>query len=192
MSNFKSFIMTIGAKPKGGWVKWLHFSVPDDEGSDRDKARKKLELLNHCKVCTGLSGCFFPASNMPLHPQHPNCDCVLLSIATPVEKAEAYCAIEKFTGYIFSDKYSSNGKGVLFRLLGFTIGDSEYLKEEFERQAKEKYLSGDYILGNLDEHGQRITVSVSLQSKTRGDIIIKTGWMIHTLGRIACTTPYGG
>ena len=106
----------------------------------------------------------------------------------------AICPIEKFKEYIFSDKekYVSNGKIQLFRDLGFTKEDSEYLKMEFDVQAKNKYLSGDYEIGRLDEYGQRINITITVNSATRENINLVTGWMIHPLGKITCNTPLAG
>ena len=43
-----------------------------------------------------------------------------------------------------------------------------------------------------DEYGQRITITISLQDQNKNDIIIKTGWMVHPLGRITCSTAFTG
>ena len=125
---------------------------------------------------------------------HPHCDCTLNGIAKPNGKVTAICPIEKFKEYIFSDKekYVSNGKIQLFRDLGFTKEDSEYLKMEFDVQAKNKYLSGDYEIGRLDEYGQRINITITVNSATRENINLVTGWMIHPLGKITCNTPLAG
>ncbi len=97
---------------------------------------------------TALSGCYFKddISRCPKHPRHTNCDCKKINMGAP--RAVAYCDINKFKGYIFSDQYASNRKRDLFEQLGFTDQDSEFLKSEYERQAREKYISGNYRLGN--------------------------------------------
>ena len=83
------------------WIKWHHGGVPDVEGELRDKIRKKLSLLGHCKPCTALSGCYFGVEKKPDYPQHPSCDCFLLPVAVTYGNVVAYCNITKFTGYIF-------------------------------------------------------------------------------------------
>ena len=123
---------------------------------------------------------------------HPNCDCKLLNIKKPTNEVVADCNITKFTDYIFGEKYVSNGKMELFKKLGFNKEDSEYLKQEFDKQAKESYLNGDYELGRLNEHGQRINITIKLKSKTRDSVSLVTGWMIRPLGKITCNTPVGG
>lgn len=66
--------------------------------------------------------------------------------------------------------------------------DSEYLKSEYEKQAEEQYLKGNYILGKLDRYGQRITITIYL----RNGVKMQSGWLVHPLGLITCTTPLGG
>ena len=145
-----------------------------------------------------LSGCYFVKYKLPKKKVegkgllHPNCDCKLLNIQKPTNQVIADCNITKFTDYIFGEEYASNGKIKLFKELGFNKEDSEYLKQEFDRQARECYLNGDYELGRLNEHGQRINITIKLKSKTRESINLVTGWMIRPLGKITCNTPVGG
>ena len=190
MSFLERLIMPIGTKPSGGWIKWRHSDIPDEEGEAREKARSEAKRQKHCNVCTVLSGDYFPSFNMPHYPQHPHCDCMLLSISKPASQAIANCALAKFTGYVFLSE-NSKGKTELFESWGYTLEDSEYLKYEFEEQAKEKYLKGDYVLQLLDTHGQRITIVIELKT-TNNNVKIKTGWMVHPLGLITCATPYSG
>ena len=114
------------------------------------------------------------------------------NIQNPAKQVSSVCDINKFINYVFSEKYASNGKIKLFKELGFNIEDSEYLKQEFDRQARECYLNGNYELGRLNEHGQRINITIKLQSKIRNNIELVTGWMIRPLGKITCNTPLGG
>ncbi|MBQ7348861.1 MAG: hypothetical protein IJW47_02585, partial [Clostridia bacterium] len=123
---------------------------------------------------------------------HPHCDCKLINIEQLKKQVIAECNLKKFTDYIFGEEYVKNGKMQLFTSLGFSKEDSEYLKQEFDRQARESYLNGDYELGKLDKFGQRIDIKIKLQTKTRKGIELVSGWMIKPLGRITCTTPLGG
>ena len=116
----------------------------------------------------------------------------LLPVAATYGNMVAYCNITKFTGYIFKLD-NSGGKTHCFEDWGYNIGDSENLKEEFERQAKEKYANGEYKLHHvLDEFGQRITIEIALQDKEKNVRIIKTGWLVHPLGFITCATSFSG
>lgn len=190
MSLFGNLILPIGTKPESGWLKWYHAGIPDEEGKIREDAQDDAKSQRHCEICTVLSGCLFPSQNMPLYPQHAHCDCMLFSVSKPTTQAVAYCAAEKFTGYIFIPE-NSNGKTELFESWGYTVEDSGRLKSEFENQALSKYLSGDYVLQLLDKHGQRITILIELKTKNK-NVKIKTGWMVHPLGLITCATPYTG
>ena len=58
-----------------------------------------------------------------------------------------------------------------------------------EKQAVEKYCAGEFQLGGLTEHGQRITILVELQSGTGEILTFLTGWMVFPDGRIVNTTP---
>lgn len=173
------------------WIKWYHKNVPDEIGVLRELQRIILAFLGHCKKCTALSGCYFKYDNKPKYPQHEFCDCKLVPIDIADDTLSATCDIRKFTEYIF--KLDNNhGKTYLFEDWGYNIGDSQNLKEEFERQAKEKYFNGDYQLQMLDGYGQRITIEITLHDKKKNVKIIKTGWMVKPLGLITCSTPFSG
>ena len=150
MRIFDNFVYKDGEIVDNNWVKWFHWGVPDEEGKEREEARKRLKGLGHCSPCTILSGCYFVKSRLPKKIAegdgllHPYCDCSLKKVLHP--NIKAYCAMEKFSGYIFSEKYAKNGKKALFESFGYTIEDSEWLKVEYERQGKKKYLNGDIIL----------------------------------------------
>ena len=77
-------------------------------------------------------------------------------------------------------------------MLGFLKEDSGYLQNEYEKQAKEKYTNGEYILGKLDKYGQRISITINVSTATHTSIKLVSGWLVHPLGLIACTTPLGG
>ncbi len=71
--------------------------------------------------------------------------------------------------------------------------DSQWLQREFERQAKEKYESGDFTLGKLDMYGQRINIEIELPRKDEiGTVKFISGWMVYPNGRIQLATPMGG
>lgn len=162
----------------------------------RESMREFLAMLGHCKSCTVLSGCFFVKSRLPNKQGegkgllHNNCDCELIKIAKPTKQIKAVCNVNKFRGYVFSEKYITNGKKELFESLGFSIEDSQVLKDEYESQAKEKYLNGDYIIRGLSpKYGQDINIAIELNSSTGKNINFISGWKVHPLGLITCNTP---
>lgn len=76
--------------------------------------------------------------------------------------------------------------------MGYDIIDSQYLQQEFIKQARLSYSVGDYELGKLDKHGQRITIEIKLKRKDKeGYVAFKSGWMVYPNGKIILTTPYG-
>ena len=160
------------------WIEWEH---------------ELSETSTHCEVCQVLDKCWFLNSNKPALPQHLNCHCKVSAIPPPIpgETAEAFCPTEKFTGYIFSDKYAGNGKRDLFHHLGFTIKNAEELKAEFEKQAVEKYTSGQYIRRKLDKYGQNIDIEVTVLRKNQQPAKFISGWKVRQKGRITNNTPLG-
>jgi hypothetical protein len=135
---------------------------------------------------------------MPFQPLHPNCHCDTepVSQATVARFARANSDIRKFTEYIFAPvpkTFDSASKKKLFTGWGYSILDSIDLKAEFIRQGLEKYIRGEYTLGDLDEHGQRIDIRIELPRKDKiGTVSFVSGWMVYPNGKIQLNTPYGG
>ena len=78
----------------------------------------------------------------------------------------------------------------MFESFGYNINDSEWLKFEYEAQAKQKYSSGDYVIRELDsQYGQDINIIIELVTPTGKKIKIVSGWKVHPLGLITCNTP---
>lgn len=159
-----------------GWVEWQH--VP-------------MGLL-HCPVCLVLDKCWFNNILKPTLPQHEYCHCTTKTISNPIPNvnSKAECDIRKFTDYIFSDKYVWNGKRDLFEHLGFNKLDSEYLKNEYEKQAVNNYCNSKYALGKLNKDGQRINIDIEFIKNGRS-IKFTSGWMIRPKGVITNNTPLG-
>lgn len=157
-----------------GWVKWKHVSGG----------------IWHCPVCLILDKCWFSNSLKPELPQHEKCHCIVEKISTPIPQnnTEAACDIRKFTEYIFSDKYSWNGKRKLYESLGFTVNDSNYLKKEYEIQALKNYCNSKYKLGKLDSQGQRINIDIEFMKNNR-KLKFASGWMVRPEGLITNNTP---
>lgn len=101
--------------------------------------------------------------------------------------AIAECDIRKFTEYVFKNVKDSKGKNKIFYDLGFDINDSEYLQNEYCKQALKQYLLGNYIRKNLDRRGLRLAIPTTLSG-----ITFYSGWMLYPEGKIKNTTPFGG
>ena len=76
---------------------------------------------------------------------------------------------------------------------GYTVDDARRLQAEIGRQARERYVSGQYELGKLNMFGQKINIRVTIPKKDGfGDVSFVTGWMVKPNGQIKLNTPYGG
>lgn len=134
------------------WVQWTHH----------------FEGKTHCEECLMLDGCWFLQNNAPPCPHHPYCHCSLepIDYALVFANAAAHSDYSKFDPYLFNTKgtYSHN-KENLFKEWGYTVDDTCWLQTEIERQSREKYIAGEYTLGNLDIRGQRINIRVTIPRK---------------------------
>ena len=175
---------------KNDWIKWVHIGlIPAKTASGKSTNAALGTITNHCAQCRNLNGCCFVKGKHPLHPQHKRCHCKLLDINMPSIKAE--CAIEKFEEYIFHS-ISNKGKKQLFESWGYSIIDSQYLQQEFVRQAQIAYSSGNYELGLLNQYGQRINIAITLKTDKGEYVSFQSGWMVYPDGQIDVITPFGG
>ena len=162
------------------WVQWTHHS----------------EGKTHCEECLILDGCWFLEGNAPPCPHHPYCHCTLdpIPYVMVLMNATSYSDYRKFDPYLFDPENTyRHGKNRAFESWGYSVLDSVWLKNEIEKQALKKYLSGDYTLGKLDRRGQRINIRVTIPRKD-GSVSVSfiTGWMIMPNGKLKLNTPYGG
>ena len=172
------------------WVKWVHDGTkPADTSAEKSANVLKGALSKHCAMCLNLNGCCFVEEKCPPKPLHPNCHCYTIDI--PSITAIANCPIEKFTKYVFVPSLIDDKKQ-LFELWGYDIMDSQYLQQEFIKQAKLAYSVGDYELGLLNEYGQRINIAITLKRKDKNEYVtFRSGWMVYPNGKIVLTTPCG-
>lgn len=177
----------------GDWIRWIHEGTRPAHSNNEKLANIALSIAmlgKHCSICLNINGCCFPRSNMPKYPLHLNCHCRIESIYRVNAKAE--CELSKFSNYIFHPT-KNGGKKSLFESWGYDIIDSEWLQAEFIRQAKEKYESGNFVLGKLDNYGQRISIVITLPRKDKiGMVSFTSGWLVYPNGVIKLTTPVGG
>ena len=162
------------------WVEWIHIPIG----------------ITHCEACLKLDNCWFVDENKPALPQHPHCHCEAIPIpfSRVLNEATDECRYSKFDPYLFDPEgIYGHEKGPLFNKWGYTIEDSEWLRAEVEKQGLEKYIAGQYTLGDLDENGQRVNIRVEIPRKDKeGTVSFKTGWMARANGHIELATPYGG
>lgn len=163
-----------------GWVQWMHHS----------------EGKMHCDECMKLDGCFFLQNKHLPCPHHPYCHCTLepVDYSVVLMNAEAHSEYSKYDPYLFDpENFYRHGKDLAFEKWGHTLKDADWLQKELERQAIEKYLSGEYMLGKLDRNGQRASIRVAIPRRDKeGSVSFITGWMIMPNGKLKLNTPYGG
>lgn len=188
------------------WVKYYHFGIPDEPETLRWLARAWMLMFGHCLQCTALSGCYFAKSKLPTGQTdefaesnlggllHDKCHCAVIDVNVSgiAAKAVAFCSIDKFINYIFSSKFIKNGKKKLFNLLGYDVEDSYNLRDEYEKQALKKYLTGQYTIGSRDQFGQNINIEINLVNKYGQQVQFVSGWKVYPNGQITCNTPLGG
>ena len=152
--------------------------------------------LIHCPTCIALDGCYFLFVNAPLCPHHEKCHCELIAIDFSVveRNATAHSKFSKFDPYLFNTNGMYwHGKEKLFAEWGYSAEDAHWLQSEMERQAREKYVSGNYQLDNLNLFGQRINIRIEIPRKDGwGTVSFISGWMVKPNGKLELTTPYGG
>ena len=171
-----------GDKPTSApkWKKWIHRNLSD----------------NHCPECLMLDGCWFLKEKTPKWPHHQFCHCVLEDIPynDVLTRSSCECSYTKFDPYLFNrDRKYPHNKEKLFNSWGYTIDDSKWLQNEIEKQGLEKYVSGNYELGTLDKHGQRISIRIEIPRKNKTEnVSFITGWSVLPNGKIKLNTPYGG
>ena len=162
------------------WNKWLHKNLSN----------------NHCEECLKLDECWFESNKTPKWPHHPFCHCVLENISYDdvLSKSSANSAYSKYDPFLFNTQHTySHNKEKLFKEWGYTVADAKWLQSEINKQGLEKYISGNYQLGKLNDKGQRISIRIEITRKDTGSkVSFITGWMVYPNGQIQMTTPFGG
>lgn len=162
------------------WVKWIH----EPTG------------IIHCFECLQLHECWFAWENAPMNPHHDKCHCRLEAIdySIVLRNASAHSDYRKFDPYLFdTHNFFRHGKNKLFESWGYTVDDAKWLQAEMERQAVEKYVSGEYSLVRLNAFGQRMNIVIEIPKKDgSGTATFVSGWMVEPKGKLKLNTPYGG
>ncbi len=161
------------------WVEWIHVSQGD----------------SHCDICLALDRRWFIENRCPQNPLHFFCHCILnpLSFNTVEENSKSTADLSKFNKYLFVPTHKDNKmKWKMFESWGYDINDSEWMRDEIQRQGLDKYVRGNYSLGKLDQYGQRINIRVEIPKRYSSEMAtFITGWMVYPNGEIILTTPYG-
>ena len=172
------------------WIRWIHEgTLPAKTNVEKQENVILGETTRHCAKCRNLNVCHFPLDNMPEQPLHPNCHCNKTIIDRPIagQTANSICYIQKIRDYAFVKEAKKN----FFNANGYDIIDSDFICKTIEAVALKKYIAGNFKLGKLDDHGQRITIQVELPGRIDPGkpLTFYTGWMVYPDGEIVLTTP---
>lgn len=162
------------------WIKWVHV----------------VTGFIHCPQCLQLDGCWFLRKKAPEWPHHDRCHCILepIDYLIVLMNVSAQSNYSKFDPYLFDpNNFYRHGKNKIFESWGYTVDDAKWLQAEMERQAREKYISGEYELGKLNIFGQRINIVIEIPRKDKEETVtFISGWMVEPNGQLKLNTPYGG
>lgn len=168
------------------WVKRINDSSKDIKMC-RGQATEDTQTRT-CALCVAMNKTIFKKNNKPEY-FHPHCKCEMKEVELKTVTLDF--PIEKITGYLFVNE----GKSKLIKSMGYVMADAQEIYDEIAENAREQYLSGNYILGVFDKSGQRITIHMKLKGKQeKADKIykFKTGWMVYPNGELHNNTPFGG
>ncbi len=83
----------------------------------------------------------------------------------------------------------------MFESYRYSKANSNELASLYQNQAYNKFNNGDYVLGKVDDFGQRIIIEIDIPgigSSTGKSGIFKSGWIINSDGTIRIVTPFAG
>ncbi len=148
----------------------------------------KDENTRTCVLCVALNDIVFKNNNKPEY-YHPNCKCKIKE--DPLKEIKLDFPLKKITEYLFVDI----NKKAIMESMGYYPEDAEYVYNLMAQNAKDKFSQGDYILGLLNEHGQRVNIILEIEGKGLSKEKIykfKTGWTAYPYGKLHNNTPFGG
>lgn len=140
-----------------------------------------------CEICVALNRTIFKNNNKPDEQQHPFCKCA--QIPTNLNKVILDFPIQKIKNYLFVKKID------LMKSMGYIIEDSQEVYDIIAECAQREFLNGKYELGDLDEHGQRVSIMVELMGKREKSgraYRFISGWMAYPNGKLHNNTPFSG
>ena len=143
------------------------------------------EESNTCALCIALNNTVFHNTNKPNY-YHLKCRCV--NTKTKVENFEVIMSMEKITNYLFKNE----NKLKMMKSMGYSINDSSEIYNLIIAKIKKKFLSNDYILKELNIHGQHIQINYVLKGKSKHankEFFVHTGLVVWPNGKLRVATP---
>lgn len=165
------------------------FVIRENESSENietcDGVAVKDEKTRTCALCVALNNTVFRNDNKPEY-YHPNCKCE--NKEYELKKVTFDFPLRKITHYLFVNE----NKKAMMHAMGYTIEDSQEIYNIIEREVENRFLSGNYLLKVLNEHGQHFSVNIILNGK-RDHMYEKfnchIGCVAWPYGKIKIATP---
>jgi hypothetical protein len=96
----------------------------------------------------------------------------------------------KFSEYVLVPNHKSGKDKIFLGLLSYrpyNLEDAQALLVTYITQAQAKFVAQDYLVGENDRHGQRLTIVVEIRGQK-----LRTGWILNNQGILKLTTPFSG
>lgn len=143
------------------------------------------ESTRTCALCVALNHTVFRNDNKPFY-YHPNCKCK--NKTHDLIEVVFDFPLQKITGYLFVNQ----NKKAMMRSMGYLVEDARELYHLIQSEVKNKFLSGDYKLQVLNNHGQHFTVNFTLNGKrdhAKEKFNCHVGCVAWPFGKIKIATP---
>lgn len=137
-----------------------------------------------CDLCVAANKTAYAVSNS-WQPTHPNCKC---ESSNANITAQVDFPMRKLTKYLFVDP----NKSKMMHKIGYRIDDSEDLHTTLTAIVYQQYELGNYKLGALDKHGQRLQINTLFLGKRdhEGELHeCHIGCVLWPYGKIKVATP---
>ena len=115
---------------------------------------------NCCALCVAVNRTVYRSIKPPLMKIHPNCRGLLIPYLENNDIKLNFPS-KKITEYLFVDKDKSRA----MKSMGYYPEDWEEVYDFLKRIIISKYYNAEYILRDITIHGQRLTISFTLDGK---------------------------
>jgi len=96
----------------------------------------------------------------------------------------------KFSEYVLIPNHKSGKDRIFLGILGYrpnSIEDAQELLTLYIEQAQAKFANQEYIVGESDRYGQRLTIVIEVRGRK-----LLSGWILDTNGTLKLATPFCG
>lgn len=132
----------------GKWIVRNNVSLKDIEVCEGEATYDPLTRT--CKLCVAANRTAYSAEVCAY--EHPHCKCTYKNNSVTVK---VDFPMQKLTNYLFTNE----NKSAMMRRIGYTVEDSDTLRQTLSAVIKKQYEEGNYTIGVLDNHGVRIQIN---------------------------------